>query len=221
MRVAAFLAQHPQRVNHEIRVAGEILVDLHLVAERDHRRFSRIRRQQLRKQNAAAAQLIDHGSGIRTGLHRDHQGDRIRHPIHLYRLRHIVVVENQVFRRQPVHVMSFGIGDGGGRDYQRNGAFELRPAGASKHDDSGGNTHREKRSSSWANPGRPLGSHLERGLRLNCLREVRNILQGFCPRPKDVGEFLRFRGPFGAAFQDKRMLPQVKQCIRSGNPKLG
>jgi hypothetical protein len=35
-------------------------LDLYFVAERDHRRFSGIRRQQLRKQNAAAAQFIDH-----------------------------------------------------------------------------------------------------------------------------------------------------------------
>jgi hypothetical protein len=43
-------------VDREIRVAGEILVDLHFVAKRDHRR------QQLLKQNAAAAQLVDDGS---------------------------------------------------------------------------------------------------------------------------------------------------------------
>ena len=66
MRVLAFFAQHAQRVNHQIRVAGE-------------------------------AQFIGHGSGIRAGLDRDHQVDRIRHPIHLYSLPHIVVVEKQVF----------------------------------------------------------------------------------------------------------------------------
>ena len=96
-RVAAFLAQHAQRVNHEIRVTSEVLVHLDLVAERDHRCGSSIRSQQLRKQNASAAQFIDHGSGIRAGLNRDYQVDRIGHPIHLYHLRHIVVVENQFF----------------------------------------------------------------------------------------------------------------------------
>ena len=47
--------------------------------------------------------------------------------------------------------MSFGICDGRGCDHQGNGAFELRPAGASKHDNSGGNTHWEESSSFWAN----------------------------------------------------------------------
>jgi hypothetical protein len=130
VRVAAFFAQHAQGVNHQIRVAGEVLVNLHVVAERDDRSFSRIRRQQLRKQNPAAAQFIDHRSGIRAGFDCDHQVDRIRHPIHLYRLRHIVVVKDQVVGRQPVHVVSFRIGDGGRRDDQRNVAFELRPAAA-------------------------------------------------------------------------------------------
>jgi hypothetical protein len=88
-----------------------------------------------------AAQFIDHGSGIRTGLDRDHQVDRVGHPIHLYGLRHIVVVENQVAGRQAIHETALGIGDGGGCDYQRRGAFELGAAEAGEQQDSGGHAH--------------------------------------------------------------------------------
>ena len=45
VRLAAFHAQHAQRVDDSVRVGGERLVDLHLVAERDHRGLARIRRQ--------------------------------------------------------------------------------------------------------------------------------------------------------------------------------
>jgi len=63
VRVAAFLAQHPQRVNHQIRTAGKVLdVVSPRPLKRDHRRLAGIRRQQLRKQDAGAAQLIDHRS---------------------------------------------------------------------------------------------------------------------------------------------------------------
>src|SRR5580700_4821180 len=47
--------------------------------------------------------------------------------------------------------MALGIGDGGGCDNERNGAFELRPSTRSKQDNSGGNTHRPKGSSFRAN----------------------------------------------------------------------
>src|ERR1035441_9393521 len=52
-----------------------------------------------------------------------------------------VVVERQIFGRQPVHVSPLGVGDRGGCDYQRNRASELRPAGARKHNNSRGKTH--------------------------------------------------------------------------------
>ena len=58
-----------------------------------------------------------------------------RHPIHLYRLRHIVVVENQVVGGEAVDEVAFGIGDGSGRDDKRDGAFELRASeGKRAHD---------------------------------------------------------------------------------------
>ena len=156
-------------------------MELHLVAERDHRRFPRIRRQQLRKENAAAAELVDDGSGVRAGLYRDHQVDGIHHPIHVYRLRHIVVVENQVRGRQPVHVASFGIRDGGGCDYQGNRASELRPSSARKQRDSRGNTHWQKGSSFWANPLLPL--------RLTTVtRRGAGITQGETDLGRKVGE---------------------------------
>jgi hypothetical protein len=139
--VIAFHAQHAERVHHGIRIVGEVLVDFHFVTEGNHRGFPRIGCEQLRKQNAAAAQLVNDGAGIRAGLHRDHQIDGIRGPIHLYLLRHIVVVEDQVVLRQAVDEMSFGIGDGGRRHYQRNGAFELRPAWAGQHEDRRSKTH--------------------------------------------------------------------------------
>ena len=48
-RFAALHAQHAHCMDHGIRVAGERLVYLHPVAERDHGRFAGIRRQQLRE----------------------------------------------------------------------------------------------------------------------------------------------------------------------------
>jgi len=101
VRVITLPAEHAQGVGHEIRVAGELLVDLHLVAEGDHGRFTGIRREQLCEKKAGAAQFIDHGSRIGAGLERLHERNRQRHPIHLYRLRHIVVVKNQVFTVSP------------------------------------------------------------------------------------------------------------------------
>ena len=90
------------------------------------------------------------------------QGDRKRHPVHLYRLRHIVVVKNQVFSRQPVHVVSFGIGDCGRRDYQRDAAFELRRSHTCEPHEGNDCAHRGMRGIFWAEgPGHFLNRVVE------------------------------------------------------------
>ena len=64
--------------------------------------------------------------------------------IHPYGLRHIVVVEDQVLRVQAVYQAAFGIGDGSGRNYQRDGASELRPRRAGGEEQSGEGSYAEK-----------------------------------------------------------------------------
>ncbi len=71
MRAFALLAQHAEGVSDGVRAIGEILMDLHLVGERDQRGFAGIGGHQLGKQDAAGAQLIDDGAGIGSRLDRD------------------------------------------------------------------------------------------------------------------------------------------------------
>ncbi len=71
-------------------------MELHILAERNHRGLPCFGGEQLREENPASPEFVDYRSRIRAGLHRDHNVDGEQHPVHLYRLPHIVVVKDQV-----------------------------------------------------------------------------------------------------------------------------
>src|ERR1019366_469846 len=122
-------ALHVQRTEaggEDVARGGEVAQGANFVGERDQRGFAAVSRQQVSEEDAAAAKFVQNGGGVGGSLHGHHQRDRVIRFVHLYRLAHTVVVENQVGGVQRVDVFALGIGDGGGRDHQRGGAFELR-----------------------------------------------------------------------------------------------